>query len=301
MVRKRFESFTGPQPFLGTWHDVIEWCAAWQGRPDPAVDRPLITVFAGTHAVAERFNPGQDITRLARKRVATLTDGTAGVAGISAELGAAFKVFEMGLEHPVADITRDEALTERDCAAAIAFGMEVVAEGADMVVLGNAGFGSATAAATIARALYGGASEYWAGAHNHTAEARIEAVSQASEKHRAAMSDPLEILRCVGGRDLAGAVGAIIACRHQRIPVILDGFVVCAAAAVLHALSSSAIAHCQAGHVTAEPAHPALLERLGLTPLNDFGITLGDGTGSALTLSNIRLALAGFKTLPDDT
>jgi len=92
-------------------------------------------------------------------------------------------------------------------------------------------------------------------------------------------------------------VGAILAARHQAIPVILDGYVVCAAAAVLHEIHPDAISHCMAGHVTAEPAHRALLERLGLTPMLDMGIGIGDGTGAAFALGALRSTCQALATL----
>ena len=107
----------------------------------------------------------------------------------------------------------------------------------------------------------------------------------------------LEVLRCFGGRDIAGMVGAILAARHQAIPIILDGYVVCAAAAVLHKLDPSSISHCIAGHVTAEPAHRALLDRMGLEPMHDMGIGIGDGTGAAFALGTLRSACQALATL----
>ena len=98
------------------------------------------------------------------------------------------------------------------------------------------------------------------------------------------------MLRRFGGRDIAGLVGAILAARHQRIPVLLDGFVVCAAAAVLHKIDPGAIDHCYAGHISAEPAHGALLDRLGLSPLLDMGIGVGDGTGAGLAMGQLKAA-----------
>ena len=291
--------FPGPQPVLGRWMDPVSWLAGWQGTDRPAIERPLIAVFAGTHDVVKPFTDG-DIVEAAKSRVESLTQGQSVVRGMSSRMSAAFKVYEMGLEYPVSDITSTDALSERDCAAAMAFGMEVVAEGADIIVLGNAGFGSTTAAAAIARGLYGGAAEYWAGAHNSTADARIDAVERATDYHAKGLSDPLECLRRFGGRDISGLVGAILAARQQSIPVILDGFVVCTAAAVLHEIDPDATAHCLAGHLSAEPAHGALLDRLGLTPLHDFGIPTGDGAGAAYALSTLRMSVSGLSSLRGD-
>jgi len=280
---------------LGRNTRYAKWLASWQGRA-PSIDRPLIAVFAGTHDVAKHVY-GDEVTTKAQARVKSMTEGAAGVRGISMSLQAAFKVFELGIEYPAADFTQEASLSEKDCAAAIAFGMEVVAEGADIIALGNAGFGSATAAAGIALGLYGGTAEYWAGGQGEAAASRIKAVKAGYSLHKDLLSNPLDVLRCFGGRDIAGMVGAILAARHQAIPIILDGYVVCAAAAVLHKLNPDSIAHCMAGHVSTEPAHQALLDRIGLSPMHDMGIGIGDGTGAAFALGTLRSTCQALGTL----
>lgn len=283
---------------LGRNTRYAKWLASWQGKT-PSIDRPLIAVFAGTHDVAKHVFV-DDIIPRAQMRVKAMTKGAAGVRGVSISLQSAFKVFELGIEYPAADFTQEPSLSEKDCAAAIAFGMEVVAEGADIIALGNAGFGSATAAAAIAFGLYGGTAEYWAGGVGEAAKSRIKAVAAGANLHKELLSDPLEVLRCFGGRDIAGMAGAILAARHQAIPIILDGYVVCVAAAVLHKINPDSISHCIAGHVSAEPAHRALLDRMGLEPMHDMGIGIGDGTGAAFALGTLRStcqALATLKTV----
>lgn len=293
------ETLAGFVPALspfGRMGPALMWLAGWQGRALPSVDRPLIAVFAGSHGVASDVTGG-DPKIGARERVDNMTKGPAGVRGMASQFGAAFKVYEMGIDYPCANMTQEASLSERDCAAAIAFGMEVVAEGAELIVLGNAGFGTATAAAAVSYGLYGGSPDYWAGGTGPVAQARIKAVTKAADLHKAQMDDPLEVLRVFGGRDMAGMIGAIIAARHQAIPIILDGFVVCAAAAVLHKLDPKAIAHCYAGHVSSEPAHAALLDRMGLKPMLDLGIGMGDGTGATLAMGALQAAAAGLKTV----
>jgi nicotinate-nucleotide--dimethylbenzimidazole phosphoribosyltransferase len=110
--------------------------------------------------------------------------------------------------------------------------------------------------------------------------------------HAGHLDDPLEVLRRLGGREIAAMAGAILAARLQRVPVVLDGYVVTAAAAVLHALDPSALDHCIAGHVSAEGAHREVLERLGKKPLLDLGMRLGEGTGAALAMGLIKAAAA---------
>ena len=299
-VTQSLENFGAGLAPLGRQEAYLEWLASWQGKA-PAVDRPLIAVFAGSHGAAEKIY-SQDIIPLAAARVKSLTEGAAGVRGISSSIQAAFKVFELGIEYPSEDFSTAPSLSEKDCAAAIAFGMEVVAEGADIIALGNAGFGSAAGAAAIAYGLYGGAAEYWAGGQGEAAKSRIELVTAGAALHKEHLSDPLEVLRCFGGRDIAGTLGAILAARHQSIPVILDGYVVCAAAAVLHKLDPDAISHCIAGHVSTEPGHQALLDRLDLKPMLNLGIGIGDGTGAAFALGTLRSSAQALGTLsPPET
>lgn len=296
-LTKKMEEVCGHLSPLGRLCPDLANIAAWQDREVPSLSRPLIAVFAGTHGVSGGVF-GSDIIEASKARVKSLTEGKAAVRGMAADLGAAYKVYEFGIEHPSANFTEEVSLSERDCAAAIAFGMEVVAEGADVIVLGNAGYGAATAGAAIAKALFGGASDYWAGGTEKGAQARIKAVEEGAKRHnREDTPSPLEILRDYGGRDIAGIVGAILAARHQRIPVILDGYVVCTAAAVLHRINPATLDHCIAAQVSIEPAHQALLDRLGLTPIVDLRINIGDGTGGAFALSVLKTAAAGLTSL----
>lgn len=295
-VREKLNAATQGLRPLGKIEQAVSWLAAWQNRETPSIEKPLIAVFVGTHGVAQKILVG-DTVENARRRVKSVSEGKAAVRGFAIAQNAAFKVYELGVEIPCADMSVEPSLSERECAASIAFGMEVVAEGADIIVLGNAGLGSVTAAAGIARGLYGGATDYWASGRDQAAELRIEAVEAAATLHKDYLNEPLEVLRRFGGRDLAGMVGAILAARHQRIPVLLDGFASCAAAAVLHELNEKSLDHCLAAHITTEPTHGALLDRIEKKPLLDLGIGIGDGSGATLALSLIRTAAAGNEVL----
>ena len=121
---------------------------------------------------------------------------------------------------------------------------------------------------------------------------KAEAVSLGLARHRDALGDPLEVLRRLGGREIAAMAGAIARARALRIPVILDGFICCAAAAVLARLHPGALDHAVAGHLSAEGAHARLLERLGKAPLLDLGLRLGEGSGAAVAILVLRAAVA---------
>jgi nicotinate-nucleotide--dimethylbenzimidazole phosphoribosyltransferase len=295
-VQLALAEIAGPKHPMGRFLDDLIWLAGWQKRPVPMIARPLVAIFSGAHDVAAAYTDS-NIIEAAKKRVSDMTGGAASARGVAAAHNMAYKVYEMGLEYPAADFTHRPSLSERDCAAAMAFGMEVVAEGADIIALGNVGFGSVTAAAAIALALYGGAADYWAKGDDIKAAARIDCVRTGYQKFKGDIDGPLDALRHFGGRDIAGLVGAIIAARHQSIPVVLDGFVVTAAAAVLHSVNPDAVDHCIAGHMSAEPAHAALLERMGMTPLLGLGLGWGDGFGASLAVTLLQTAAAGYKTL----
>ena len=226
--------------------------------------------------------------------VANFGAGGAAVNQICATFGAGLKVFEMALEIPTKDITQDAAMTEAECAATMAFGMEAIS-GADLIAPGEMGIGNTTPAAAVYYALYGGKGSDWVGRGTGVDDAglarKIDAVERAVALHRDHLGDPLEVLRRLGGREMAAIAGAILAARIERVPVVLDGYVVCAAAAVLHALDRSALDHCVAGHLSAEGAHADVLRRFGKKPLLDLGMRLGEGSGAALSIGIIQAAL----------
>jgi nicotinate-nucleotide--dimethylbenzimidazole phosphoribosyltransferase len=204
-------------------------------------------------------------------------------------------VFELALEIPTADITQEPALSEQDCAATMAYGMEAIANGCDLLCIGEMGIGNTTIAAALAHGLFGGRPEDWVGPGTGVdaegLKRKADAVGRAIDLHRAHLGDPLEVLRRLGGRELAAMAGAILGARINHVPVLIDGYVATAAAAVLFKANPKALDHCMAAHVSAEPAHRALLEKLGMKPLLDLGMRLGEGSGAALAAGMVRAAV----------
>ncbi|MEN9895741.1 MAG: nicotinate-nucleotide--dimethylbenzimidazole phosphoribosyltransferase, partial [Pseudomonadota bacterium] len=215
---------------------------------------------------------------------------------ICATYDLGLKIFDLALDIPTGDITREAALSERDCAATMAFGMEAIAGGTDLLCIGEMGIGNTTVAAAIFTALYGGQGADWVGpgtgADAEGLKRKADAVDRAIALHREHLNDPLEILRRLGGREIAAMAGAILAARMEKIPVIIDGYVATSAAAILHAMNPHALDHCLVGHVSAEPGHVKALEKLGKTPLLALGMRLGEGTGAALAAGIIKAAAA---------
>ena len=284
-----------PVGALGRLEEIVAHLATWQGRSMPVVQRPLVAVFAANHGVVAQGVSAypQAVTRA---MLETFAAGGAAINQICATYDLGLKVFELALDIPTEDITQTAAFDEAACAATFAFGMEAIAGGTDLLCLGEMGIGNTTVAAAIYHALYGGTAADWVGRGTGVDDTglkrKIDAVERAVALHRDHLSDPLEVLRRLGGREIAAMAGAIMAARMERVPVVLDGYVVCAAAAILHAQDPASIDHCLAGHLSAEGAHAEVLKRLGKKPLLDLGMRLGEGSGAALAAGIIKAAVA---------
>ena len=294
-AREREGQLTKPAGSLGRLEEISEWMAAWQGSARPHVDRPLVAVFAGNHGVVAQGVSAFPAS-VTQAMVANFQAGGAAINQICKTFDLSLKVYELALEKPTGDMTQEPALDEKSCAATMAFGMEALASEPDLLVLGEMGIGNTTAAAAIYHALYGGQAEDWVGrgtgVDDEGLRRKADAVRAAVAFHKPYLDDPLQILARLGGRETAAIAGAILAARLRRTPVLLDGFVVCSAAAVLLALDDSALDHCLAAHVSAERPHRHALKLIGKTPLLDFGMRLGEGSGAALAVGIVKAAVA---------
>lgn len=292
-IRARDRQLTKPAGSLGRMEAIVEWLGAWQGRAVPEVRRPLVAIFAGNHGVA-RHGISAFPASVTQQMVENFAAGGAAINQICIAYDLGLKVFDLALDLPTGDITEEAALDEAACAATMAFGMEATAGGIDLLVLGEMGIGNTTIAAALSAGLFGGPASEWVGPGTGldidgvSHKARI--VERALATHAGHLSDPLEVLRRLGGRELAAIAGAILAARMSRIPVLVDGYVATAAAAVLWRMDHHALDHCEFGHLSAEPAHAKLLAALGRTPLLDLGMRLGEGSGAALAAGLVKAA-----------
>jgi len=292
-VRERDAVLTKPAGALGRLEEIAVWLAAWTGRAKPQVTRPLVAVFAGNHGVAAKgVSPYP--SSVTAQMVENFAAGGAAINQICIANDLGLKVFDLALEVPTGDITEEAAMDEKTCAATMAFGMEAIAGGTDLLCIGEMGIGNTTIAAAICCGLYGGTAQEWVGpgtgADSEGLRRKVAAVQAAIELHRNHLKDPLELLRRLGGREIAAMAGAILAARMEKVPVIVDGYVATSAAAILHAANPTAIDHCLFGHVSAEPGHRRVLEKLGKKPLLDLGMRLGEGTGAALAAGIVKAA-----------
>lgn len=299
----RNERLSAQGPALGRLGGIAEWLAAWTGR-DPQVLRPLVALFAGTHGLARHgVSPrGREETQAMIEHAAA---GGAAVNQLCAASDLGLKIFDLALHLPVGDIASEPALDERGCAATMAFGMEAVAGGIDLVCVGAVGVGGTTSAAALMAALFGGNAAEWVGPGSGADDAmvarKVAVVEQALAQHGANLRDPLEALRRLGGREFAAIAGTILAARVEKVPVILDGYASLAAAAVLRAAEPSAADHCLLAHVSTEPGMAKAAATMGLKPLLDLSLGDGEGVGAALAaglVKNAALVHSGMALRP---
>ncbi|MCI4644930.1 MAG: nicotinate-nucleotide--dimethylbenzimidazole phosphoribosyltransferase [Hyphomonadaceae bacterium] len=291
----------GREGDFGRLGESAVWLAEWQKRYPPRIENATLAMFAGSHGLrSEGVSLSKDADT--RDQIEALKTGRAPLSAIAAQSGANVRVFELAIEKPTGNIALEPAMSERECAATMAYGFEALEGGCDLLALGVIGAGIGTAAAAVACALYGGSSDYWvrpgSGTPSDMTRKRAALVDEALMLNRGHIEDPLEALARLGGREIAACAGAIIAARLQGVPVLLDGFATTIAAGVVHAISPSAIDHVVAAHATGRPAHQAALERLDLSPLVEFRFQTGGGLGSATAVGILRTACAPFISKP---
>src|SRR5579862_663205 len=290
----REKELTKPAGALGRLEELSHWLATWQGRHPPGLDHPRTSVFAGNHGVAARGVSAYPAAVTAQM-VQNFVAGGAAVNQLCKAVDADLRVYEMNLDAPTADIVEAAAMSDDECARATAYGMMAIEPGLDVVALGEMGIANTTSAAALCLALFGGSAEAWTGPGTGVAGAALDnkrtVVAAAADRH-AGQGDAFETLRRLGGYELAAIAGAVLAARMGRVPVVLDGFVATAAAAVLYAADPRALDHCVVAHLSAEPGHRQLLEHMRQRPLFDFGMRLGEASGATLALGVLKAAVA---------
>jgi nicotinate-nucleotide--dimethylbenzimidazole phosphoribosyltransferase len=292
---RRNDVLTKPPGSLGRLEEIAVFLARWQGRDRPQLDRVEVLVFAGNHGVVAQgvsaFPAG-----VTAQMVANFAAGGAAINQLAAVASARLQVVPLDLDRPTADFTVAPAMDEAAFLAAVATGYDSVPAGADLVCLGEMGIGNTTAAAAVAASLFGGGGARWAGRGTGVDDEGLarkrHAIDLALHRHAGLLADPLQAAAALGGRELAAILGAALSARRQRIPVLIDGFVCTAAVTPLARLRRDGLAHVLAAHVSAEAAHRALLDELGLKPILDLGMRLGEASGAATAVLILRAAVA---------
>jgi nicotinate-nucleotide--dimethylbenzimidazole phosphoribosyltransferase len=305
---------TKPPGSLGRLETVAIRLAALQATDRPKVDSVAIVLFAGDHGVTAQgvsaypsavtvqmlhnFGAGgAAISVLARQLAATLTVADVGSCATAPIAG----VLDCRIRSGTRDFSREPAMTPEEAVAALDVGRGVVLEavgGAGLVVLGEMGIGNTTSAAALGAALLGRTAAEVAGRGTGIDDARlackVAVIDGALSRHGLAgrRAQPLDALVAVGGYEIAALAGAMIACAQAGVPVLVDGFIVTAAALLATRINPGIQPWLLFSHASAEQGHRRLLDAMAAEPLLDLGLRLGEGSGAALTVPLLRAALA---------
>ncbi|HYI31301.1 MAG TPA: nicotinate-nucleotide--dimethylbenzimidazole phosphoribosyltransferase [Bradyrhizobium sp.] len=291
----RQQTLTKPPGSLGRLEQLAIWLARWQRREIPKLERVTVAVFAGNHGIAARGVSAypQAVTA---QMVANFAGGGAAINQIAALAGADLVVVPIELDRPTRDFTIADAMDVDEFLQAVETGYRTVPPQCDLLAVGEMGIGNTTTAAMLCAALLGGDTRRWVGRGTGVDDAglarKAATIEAALGHHRGILGDPLKVAATLGGRELAAIAGAILAARRHRIPVLLDGFVATAAIVPLTRLDAGITDHCRAGHVSAESGHRALLGELGLEPLLDLEMRLGEASGAGVAILLLRAAVA---------
>lgn len=320
-ARKRQNQLTKPPGSLGRLEDLSVWVASCQGHcPPRQFDRVRIVVFAGDHGVT-RARVSAYPAEVTAQMVANIDRGGAAINALAAVGCAGVRVVDMSVNSSdiessgaigaykvrrgSGDISREDALTAEQTVAAVEAGRRIaddeVDTGADLLIPGDMGIGNTTAATALVAALTGSepvdAVGYGTGIDDGGWARKTAAVRDALFRSRSQRSDPLGLLRCCGGADLAALAGFCAQAAVRRTPVLLDGLASTAGALVADRLAPGARAWWQAGHRSPEPAHALACAALGLEPILDLRMRLGEGSGAAVALPVLRAAVATLASM----
>ncbi|WP_156744886.1 nicotinate-nucleotide--dimethylbenzimidazole phosphoribosyltransferase [Mycobacterium sp. 852014-52450_SCH5900713] len=318
-ARARQDTLTKPRGALGRLEDLSVWLASCQGHcPPRQFERARVVVFAGDHGVA-RSGVSAYPPEVTAQMVANFDAGGAAINVLADIAGATVRVADLAVAgdaltdrigaHKVrrgsGDIAVEDALTDDEAAAAITAGRAIADEevdaGADLLIAGDMGIGNTTPAAVLVAALTNAEPVAVVGFGTGIDDAgwarKTAAVRDALFRARRVLPDPVALLRCGGGADLAAMAGFCAQAAVRRTPLLLDGMAVTAAALVAERLAPGARLWWQAGHRSTEPGHALALTELGLEPILDMRMRLGEGSGAALALPLLRAAVATLSSM----
>jgi nicotinate-nucleotide--dimethylbenzimidazole phosphoribosyltransferase len=301
-VHERAAEILRPSGALRWLDEIAEWIAGWQRRPMPRIEAPAGLIFAADHGVAAATKVSAYPTGVTEAMLAAYRQDRSTISAFAKLAGATVDAIDVGVGQPTGDIRYEPALSPERFDEVVAIAVAAVDRlDADLLVLGEMGIGNTTPSAAVAAALAGGETAAWVGRGTGIDDEGLarkrEAVQQAVRRI-AGVTDPLEVLREVGGSELVAIAAATVAARLRSIPVLLDGYVVTSSVLPLVFIEPTALDHCTVGHCSAEPGHRRLLERLGKRPLLDLDMRLGEGSGAMAAVPLVAMACAGITDVP---
>lgn len=314
-ARQRQAELTKPHGSLGRLEELALQLAALQGREHPSCRAPSLLLFAGDHGVAEErvsaylpcataqmvyqyLSGAAAVNALCRQHGVTLHVAD---VGVDHDFGAAAALAQLKVRRGTRNFTREPAMTHEELERALAAGAALVERvpESEVIGLGEMGIGNTTSSAALLAALTGESAAQvvgrGTGISDETLARKRAAVERGLRLH--SPCDARDALRCFGGFEMAALVGALEAAAGAGRLVVLDGFITGVAALVAVARNPGLVRSLVAGHVSAEAAHQRVLDRLGLRPLLDLGLRLGEGSGAVLAISLIDSAARSMREM----
>jgi nicotinate-nucleotide--dimethylbenzimidazole phosphoribosyltransferase len=312
-AQARQDNLTKPQGSLGLLEELSVKVAGIQGTARPKIRDKVIVTMAGDHGVVAEgvsLYP-QEVTA---QMVTNFLRGGAGINALARHVGARVVVVDMGVAtdlepHPellakkvaygTKNMARGPAMSREEAIQAIETGIEIVeselSRGMDIVGTGDMGIGNTTPSSAIVAALTGSAvadvTGRGTGIDDEQLAYKVETIERALAVNRPDPADPLDVLAKVGGLEIGGIAGVVLGAAAHRLPVVIDGFISGAGALIAAGLAPQAKDYLVAAHLSVELGHRPVLERLGLTPLLNLNMRLGEGTGAALGISLVEAAV----------
>jgi nicotinate-nucleotide--dimethylbenzimidazole phosphoribosyltransferase len=311
---ERLAGLATPAGALGRLGDLAVWVAATQGAvPPEPVDRVRAVIFAGDHGVADHGVSAYP-KAVTPAMVHTFLAGRAGVSVLAAQHGVTVRVLDIGVDDDLAGvdpavqefkvrrgsgaIQLEDAMTADETRRAVEAGavvaVEEIAAGAQLLVSGDMGIGNTTPAAALIAGSLGIPAVEVTGRGTGIDEAalahKIDIVQAALDRAGDRVDDPVDTLTALGSADLAAAAGFMAAAARSGVPVLLDGVISVASALIAERLAPGAAAWFAAGHRSTEPAQTLALDKLGLVPVLDLGMRLGEGSGAVAAVPIVRSA-----------
>jgi nicotinate-nucleotide--dimethylbenzimidazole phosphoribosyltransferase len=315
---RRLDSLTKPRGSLGYLEEIVRRYAAIRRDPEARIGGGALCVFVADHGVADEGVSAypQAVTA---QMLRNISGGGAAVSVLARRLGYRLWIADVGVAADASaealpgvlyrrigagtrSLAREPAMSVAEVRAALEVGVEVargaVASGATLIGIGEMGIANSTSAAALLAAFTGLRPARLAGRGAGVDDAgmrrKVAAIERALKLHRAALKDPLATLAALGGFEIAAMAGACLGGAALNAPAVVDGFIATAAAVAAERLCPGLFAHLFFGHRSSEGGHVIALEQLGVRPIMDLGMRLGEGTGAALAMSVIEAALALF-------
>jgi nicotinate-nucleotide--dimethylbenzimidazole phosphoribosyltransferase len=321
LAQKRLDNLTKPQGSLGRLEEIAKRLVAITENPMPVLDKKVVFTFAGDHGVADEGVSAfpQEVTR---QMVFNFLNGGAGINVLARHAGAEIIVVDIGVDYEFQNITEKSfiskkvvkgtknirkapAMTRKEAEKCIETGLqlseEYINKGYKIIGTGEMGIANTTPSSAIAAVLTGKPVEEvtgrGTGIDDETWKRKVKVIKDAISLNKPDPSDPIDVLSKIGGAEIGGIAGLIIGAAARRVPVVVDGFISTAGALIAYAIEPKTRDYMFAAHNSQEIGHRAMLEKIGLKPLLDLDLRLGEGTGAALAMLIIEAGLKIYKEM----